>query len=522
MHASRVDPVARSLAAPGSRCRAVRGLLAGLISWGPAAKSVFLGLAIVASLAMSLIGPSGLGGIPSVAACGGAWWEEECDYDSRDYEEPYVDPRQEQADEQAEDEAQEQALERALCAGAQQPCSLDILRCGESPDICSFDASGNILDGPAYGCDWNYATHPTGCVPEGFGDYDCDQLLLTGLSNIRVIGEDWMLLDDDGDGVGCEPEVAGQVAGAAIPSNDSLPDAARGAPSFEGCSAALTSLLPTQGEMGLDWPMDSGAVTGGGCRTLPEVAATLENPQQAAADMAAMGWIENVFQTFNYGGEIRISIHRFASPEGAVQALNYFGTVVGEPAGTVALDASPPSPNQLWLVQPRNGWASLWEQDGEFLTRVTVRVYGLVPPQSDVESVMAAVHARWASSSAQPTTTMSRTLDCSTGVCIYTDDQTGVQTLAPGPAPAPVRPTQGGHVDAIIDASGSHGPLETSSRKPTRGRNTPAPPSFLVTPWRPRIRVTRTTAIPRQAAAFRTFATTTAANCVLWGLATFR
>jgi hypothetical protein len=78
--------------------------------------------------------------------------------------------------------------------------------CAESPAECSFDATGQVQWGsPAYGCDWNYATQPAGCVPYDQGDYDCPDLAALGLRTIQVIGEDWMQLDVDGDGIGCEP-----------------------------------------------------------------------------------------------------------------------------------------------------------------------------------------------------------------------------------------------------------------------------------------------------------------------------
>jgi hypothetical protein len=58
-----------------------------------------------------------------------------------------------------------------------------------------------------YDCDPNYDDAQSGgCVPAD-RDYDCGELRSWGIANIPVIGEDWMLLDDDGDGLGCEPIV---------------------------------------------------------------------------------------------------------------------------------------------------------------------------------------------------------------------------------------------------------------------------------------------------------------------------
>jgi hypothetical protein len=55
----------------------------------------------------------------------------------------------------------------------------------------------------SYECDTNYGDAQSGgCVPAD-RDYDCGELRSWGIANIPVIGEDWMLLDDDGDGWGC-------------------------------------------------------------------------------------------------------------------------------------------------------------------------------------------------------------------------------------------------------------------------------------------------------------------------------
>lgn len=64
-----------------------------------------------------------------------------------------------------------------------------------------------------YTCDTNYrGAQSGGCVPAD-RDYDCTELRSWGIVNIPVMPPipgakhqrgDWMLLDDDGDGVGCE------------------------------------------------------------------------------------------------------------------------------------------------------------------------------------------------------------------------------------------------------------------------------------------------------------------------------
>jgi hypothetical protein len=55
-----------------------------------------------------------------------------------------------------------------------------------------------------YPCDPNYENARSGgCVPDNH-DYDCPELRSWGIANIPVSGRDWMFLDDDGNGIGCE------------------------------------------------------------------------------------------------------------------------------------------------------------------------------------------------------------------------------------------------------------------------------------------------------------------------------
>lgn len=74
-----------------------------------------------------------------------------------------------------------------------------------------------------YECDTNYGdARSGGCVPAD-RDYDCGELRSWGITSIPVIGEDWMLLDDDGDGWACEPlVVAAPVAQAETPSQENV------------------------------------------------------------------------------------------------------------------------------------------------------------------------------------------------------------------------------------------------------------------------------------------------------------
>jgi hypothetical protein len=85
-----------------------------------------------------------------------------------------------------------------------QSTFVDQTECMSTPSQCSLHDGVADWTSPAYGCDWNYATTRTGCVPAEQGDYDCFDLRAMGLKDIRVIGDDWMLLDEDGDGFGCE------------------------------------------------------------------------------------------------------------------------------------------------------------------------------------------------------------------------------------------------------------------------------------------------------------------------------
>jgi hypothetical protein len=61
-----------------------------------------------------------------------------------------------------------------------------------------------------YPCDVNYGNARSGgCVPDN-RDYDCPELRSWGIVNIPVTGNDWMLLDDNHDGMGCEVEAVSE------------------------------------------------------------------------------------------------------------------------------------------------------------------------------------------------------------------------------------------------------------------------------------------------------------------------
>jgi hypothetical protein len=90
-------------------------------------------------------------------------------------------------------------------------------------------------DGPRnevieYECDPNYDDALTGgCVPAD-RDYDCEELRSWGIAQIPVIGDDWMLLDDDHDGMGCEVEPRDysnvvRMAQVVVPTPEPTPEA---------------------------------------------------------------------------------------------------------------------------------------------------------------------------------------------------------------------------------------------------------------------------------------------------------
>jgi hypothetical protein len=164
--------------------------------------------------------------------------------------------------------------------------------------------------------------------------------------------------------------------------------------SLAECSASLMVLLPTPEELERAG-YRGGEVTGRGCRTLIDVAATLENPEQAALDLSAWGWVDTVYETL---GSVRISIHRFETPEGAEQALDVFGSVAHEPASTAAVDRSRLEPNQRALQSLE--WAALVEQDGVLLIQISIVCHCDAPGPllTTPLAIMDAMQASWVSS----------------------------------------------------------------------------------------------------------------------------
>jgi hypothetical protein len=285
-------------------------------------RPVVIGLAVVAVLTSSLIGASGFGSVASAQpGCGGAAYQEPCDYDSMDEQEPPDDRWADEAEEYEESQQYARANEANEWAERYLATELAVATHWRSPFVVHDSETGKrqgeleSMSTPVqryrFDCDPNYVdAYSGGCVPAD-RDYDCWELRSWGIASIGVI-QDWMLLDDDGDGVGCEPVDAGQEALSAIPGAGQ--DTALAALPEPACSTALRALLPTPEEMGLEWTLSSGTVTGVECRTLAEVAVSFQNPEQATADLESFGWLENIFQTQTYGGDIWISIHRFGTP----------------------------------------------------------------------------------------------------------------------------------------------------------------------------------------------------------------
>ena len=207
-----------------------------------------------------------------------------------------------------------------------------------------------------------------------------------------------------GDGERLEPwttSVSGDRADVAAPAVPRLQS------STAECSAALMALLPPPEDLEPSveqFGNGIGEVTGRGCRTLNELAATFANPEQAALDLSAWGWVETAYQSYSDGQDgTRISIQRFETPEGAAQALEAFASTANEPAGTSEVDPSHLQPNQRAL-QSRH-WGALFEQDGVLLTRVSVATcclghHGTGPPLSRPLAIMEALHASWAAGDA--------------------------------------------------------------------------------------------------------------------------
>jgi hypothetical protein len=164
--------------------------------------------------------PSGLGGIPALAACGGIY-EQECDDPQDGDREDYPDySEQEPPDEVIEE--QRFIYQRDKWADEYLAAEKAVAKWWRWPLVEISDGSGQRMgtlfqhprvtptpNGPhneyvEYVCDPNYDhAQSGGCVPAD-RDYDCWELRSWGIANIGVIGEDWMLLDEDFDGVGCE------------------------------------------------------------------------------------------------------------------------------------------------------------------------------------------------------------------------------------------------------------------------------------------------------------------------------
>jgi hypothetical protein len=205
-----------------------------------------MGLAMVASLAMSLIGVSVPNGIPSVAAqCA---FLEDCDYDAMegrraargegaDETQDYPTPTPWELEERRQNAFVDAHLAAEKAVATWWRCcflNLDVYEIESRggalkemvpngiPGDALYPISGRVSNSSGtefvhYDCDPNYGDAQSGgCVPAD-RDYDCAELRSWGIAGIPVIGEDWMLLDDDGDGQGCEPLITVQAAQTVAP-----------------------------------------------------------------------------------------------------------------------------------------------------------------------------------------------------------------------------------------------------------------------------------------------------------------
>ncbi|MCA9878173.1 MAG: hypothetical protein KC442_10335 [Thermomicrobiales bacterium] len=202
-------------------------------------------IAVVASLVTSPIGALDARAIPAAADCGGRY-QEDCGFDSKEEqgrleERVYPTPTDEEIQERRLQRQRDTwadthlAAERAVATWwrgrgpGYDPVSgrrgrgvlVEQVPGGRSGDALDF-ARREPLDREFiyYECDPNYDDAESGgCVPSD-RDYDCSELRAWGIASIPVIGEDWMLLDDDGDGWGCEPIRTTQAGQAVVPTHE--------------------------------------------------------------------------------------------------------------------------------------------------------------------------------------------------------------------------------------------------------------------------------------------------------------
>jgi hypothetical protein len=77
-------------------------------------------------------------------------------------------------------------------------------RVGWLMHLPTWDQESSDRNDLYYDCDIHYGNALSGgCVPHN-RDFDCPELRSWGIVNLPVIGEDWMLLEDNHDGMGCE------------------------------------------------------------------------------------------------------------------------------------------------------------------------------------------------------------------------------------------------------------------------------------------------------------------------------
>jgi hypothetical protein len=146
-------------------------------------------------------------------------------------------------------------------------------------------------------------------------------------------------------------------------------------------------------------PTLRGPVTGRGCRSLDEVAFSFADPEKAALDLSAWGWRATAYISAGEPTNTTtfVSIHRFATVEGAAKALDAFSSLANEPAGVSVVDPTDLKPNQRGLTE--GWWAALVEQDGVLVTRVSTMLLWMPEGPGPIiqfpVNIMESLHAQW-------------------------------------------------------------------------------------------------------------------------------
>ena len=161
-------------------------------------------------------------------------------------------------------------------------------------------------------------------------------------------------------------EEAAQAGGADEPDGESEPDA----------TVPLADLLPTEEQV----PEGLVAVAEPADRSLEEVANQLGGTEEAATLLNDWGWEGNTFQDFSSPDElapgattfINVSIHRFADPDSAENALVYFSNLVIDGQGLEEFQIDPVGDSVRALRGAPDGVALvvLYVRDGAIMYRI--------------------------------------------------------------------------------------------------------------------------------------------------------